>query len=131
MVEAKLLRKKLKNGLIVDKWDLVTIIEKQQAEIENMQERMIVAEKELNHMRSFFGCDPAYYGMTKAHPVKEHFEDEPQAEELHEIMQSNAELTLTDEEIREVYRQTFGYTLDETKEALAFARAILRKAQEK
>ena len=34
MVEAKLLRKKLKNGLIVDKWDLVTIIEKQQAEIE-------------------------------------------------------------------------------------------------
>ena len=31
------------------------------------------------------------------HPVKEHFEDEPQAEELHKIMQSNAELT--DEEI--------------------------------
>lgn len=37
MVEAKLLRKKLKNGLIVDKWDLVTIIEKQQAEIEALQ----------------------------------------------------------------------------------------------
>lgn len=37
MVEAKLLRKKLKNGLIVDKWDLVTIIEKQQAEIERLQ----------------------------------------------------------------------------------------------
>lgn len=36
MVEAKLLRKKLKNGLIVDKWDLVTIIEKQQAEIERL-----------------------------------------------------------------------------------------------
>ena len=36
MVEAKLLRKKLKNGLIVDKWDLVTIIEKQQAEIEEL-----------------------------------------------------------------------------------------------
>ena len=34
MVEAKLLRKKLKNGLIVDKWDLVTIIEKQQAEMD-------------------------------------------------------------------------------------------------
>ena len=33
------------------------------------------------------------------HPVKEHFEDEPQAEELHEIMQSNVELT--DEEIIE------------------------------
>lgn len=37
MVEAKLLRKKLKNGLIVDKWDLVTIIEKQQAEIANLK----------------------------------------------------------------------------------------------
>lgn len=36
MVEAKLLRKKLKNGLIVDKWDLVNIIEKQQAEIERL-----------------------------------------------------------------------------------------------
>ena len=35
--EAKLLRKKLKNGLIVDKWDLVTIIEKQQAEIEALK----------------------------------------------------------------------------------------------
>ena len=38
MVEAKLLRKKLKNGLIVDKWDLVTIIEKQQAEISQQNE---------------------------------------------------------------------------------------------
>ena len=37
MVEAKLLRKKLKNGLIVDKWDLVTIIEKQQTEIETLK----------------------------------------------------------------------------------------------
>jgi len=37
MVEAKLLRKKLKNGLIVDKWDLVTVIEKQQAEIEALK----------------------------------------------------------------------------------------------
>ena len=37
MVEAKLLRKKLKNGLIVDKWDLVTIIEKQQAEIDDLK----------------------------------------------------------------------------------------------
>ena len=40
MVEAKLLRKKLKNGLIVDKWDLVTIIEKQQAEIEALKVRL-------------------------------------------------------------------------------------------
>jgi asparagine synthetase A len=36
MVEAKLLRKKLKEGL-VDKWDLVTIIEKQEAEIAELE----------------------------------------------------------------------------------------------
>ena len=41
MIEAKLLRKKLKNGLIVDKWDLVTIIEKQQAEIEVLKSENI------------------------------------------------------------------------------------------
>lgn len=44
MVEAKLLRKKLKNGLIVDKWDLVTIIEKQQAEIEALKKKIISLE---------------------------------------------------------------------------------------
>jgi hypothetical protein len=43
MVEAKLLRKKLKNGLIVDKWDLVTIIEKQQAEIDSLRKNLDVA----------------------------------------------------------------------------------------
>jgi len=43
MVEAKLLRKKLKNGLIVDKWDLVTIIEKQQAEIEELKAKWLDA----------------------------------------------------------------------------------------
>jgi len=43
MVEAKLLRKKLKNGLVVDKWDLVTIIEKQQAEIDSLQKNLDVA----------------------------------------------------------------------------------------
>lgn len=43
MIEAKLLRKKLKNGLIVDKWDLVTIIEKQQAEIDSLQKNLDVA----------------------------------------------------------------------------------------
>jgi hypothetical protein len=43
MVEAKLLRKKLKNGLIVDKWDLVTIIEKQEAEIDSLRKNLDVA----------------------------------------------------------------------------------------
>ena len=62
-------------------------------------------------------------------PAKEHFEDEPQAEELHEIMQSNAELT--DEEIHQAIRRGFardGFLSDgiflEIKE-------LLRKAQEK
>jgi hypothetical protein len=44
MVEAKLLRKKLKNGLIVDKWDLVTIIEKQQTEIEDLKAKLQLHE---------------------------------------------------------------------------------------
>ena len=43
MVEAKLLRKKLKNGLIVDKWDLVTIIEKQEAEIDKVNAEWVQA----------------------------------------------------------------------------------------
>lgn len=43
MVEAKLLRKKLKNGLILDKWDLVTIIEKQQAEIDKVNAEWVQA----------------------------------------------------------------------------------------
>jgi molybdopterin-guanine dinucleotide biosynthesis protein A len=43
MVEAKLLRKKLKDGLIVDKWDLVTIIEKQEAEIDSLRKNLDVA----------------------------------------------------------------------------------------
>ena len=33
--------------------------------------------------------EPNQRGSIYTHPVKEHFEDEPQAEELHEIMQSN------------------------------------------
>ena len=67
------------------------------------------------------------------HPVKEHFEDEPQAEELHEIMQSNAELT--DEEIIKVYQSLWKFLPAEeprlAKDIKEFARAILRKASEK
>ena len=47
MVEAKLLRKKLKNGLIFDKWDLVTIIEKQQAEIASLNAEARAKEQAL------------------------------------------------------------------------------------
>ena len=66
------------------------------------------------------------------HPVKEHFEDEPQAEELHEIMQSNTHpAELTDEEIIEIGLLTTDprFSHIESPLLLEFARAILRKAQ--
>ena len=134
------------------------------------------------------------------HPVKEHFEDEPQAEELHEIMQSNshpvkeqdesfdrtashmageyvswtscgacgqrvtgdsihtcspqlkeqdtdcqyckqgcircdARKQLTDEEIKQTFQEQTGFYFDDNPAddlaLMDFARAILRKAQEK
>lgn len=43
--DAKLLRKKLKNGLIVDKWDLVTIIEKQEAMLRQQQAQIEALKK--------------------------------------------------------------------------------------
>ena len=46
--------------------DRIAELEKQS---KDMQERMIISEEELNHMRSFFGCDPAYYGMKQSEPV--------------------------------------------------------------
>ena len=60
------------------------------------------------------------------HPVKEHFEDEPQAEELHEILQSNAELT--DEKIYEIWFR-FGCGMPWTANTKTFARALIREAQ--
>ena len=70
-------------------------------------------------------CIPLY-----THPVTEHFEDEPQAEELHEIMQSNAELT--DEEIAVIGDKCFGTMSYELwLQTNEFARAILRKAQDR
>jgi hypothetical protein len=65
-------------------------------------------------------------------PVKEYFEDEPQAEELHEILQSNAspakELTLTEDEIDDVWAACSTGESD-TIDMHLFAEAILRKAQ--
>ena len=73
--------------------------------------------------------EPNQRGSIYNHPVKEFFEDEPQAEELHEIMQSNAELT--DEEINIVGIKVLGSIWNCYDEELVdFARAILRKAQE-
>ena len=111
------------------------------------------------------------------HPVKEeHFEDEPQAEELHEIMQSNthpveeqdesfdrtashmageyvshsvkeqdtdcqyckqgcircdARKQLTDEEIMQIVEESYMPQGMDKSRYTGFARAILRKAQEK
>ena len=65
----------------------------------------MLADKEAEHIRSIMAVQHDFVpeGCVEiplyTHPVKEHFEDEPQAEELHEIMQSNVELT--DEEIIE------------------------------
>ena len=61
------------------------------------------------------------------HPVKEHFEDEPQAEELHEIMQSNAELT--DEEIGEMMGLDLAMQSSAYMNIVNKVKAILRKAQ--
>ena len=63
MVEAKLLRKKLKNGLIVDKWDLVTIIEKQQAEIEALNELNTMLKDAIEKR---IGLDAERYKWLKA-----------------------------------------------------------------
>ena len=39
-MNAKGLRKKLKNGLVVDKWDLVSIIEQQEKTIKELKEKV-------------------------------------------------------------------------------------------
>jgi hypothetical protein len=122
MVEAKLLRKKLKNGLIVDKWDLVTIIEKQQAEIEALKK-----EAALQRL-SDFTQEAESFDRTASHMAGEYVSYKPE---------------LTDEEIIEIcieggmydcindpyFKPNGNYSLD--LDLIRFARAILRKAQEK
>ena len=72
--------------------------------------------------------------LLYTHPVKEFFEDEPQAEELHEILQSNTELTdeEIDKEIEYATMQGYGSSyLEGLSDGFERARAMLRKAQEK
>ena len=116
MVKAKLLRKKLKNGLIVDKWDLVTIIEKQQAEIEALkyEKSSGVYDAEpvawMNKLgRLEYEQGNGFEIPLYTHPIKE----------------------LTNEEIIEVWDKMCSIVLDNDKNITEFARAILRKAQEK
>jgi hypothetical protein len=158
-----------------------SIIKQQQIEITNMQERMIMSEQELNHMRSFFGCDPAYYGMTPAEPVawmQIHYKDgrptkfskvqtweddiplythpaktqEPDCygdgnvyrgvrskdSEIQTIHIDSTAKTLTAQEIRQTAVECGAYINEDTGSLYpddmcvgSFARAILRKAQEK
>lgn len=124
-----------------------SIVKQQQVDIKNMQERMIVAEQELNHMRSFFGCDPAYYGLTPAEPVawmassgwaaQEITYFEKDREKLPYLLYEDAvplyihpTKTITDEAIITVADPLNLWDVPKDK-LLDFARAILRKTQEK
>ena len=77
MVEAKLLRKKLKNGLIVDKWDLVTIIEKQEALISQRQDEIkafynLVTEQDKKIIELAFKLAYAERSVEIAYNPKKH-----------------------------------------------------------
>ena len=103
--------------------DCATMLRQQQAEIEALKVR-------LNPYQSITDTKIEPTVVSYTHPAKEHFEDEPQAEELHEIMQSNAELT--DEEIAVIGDKCFGTMSYELwLQTNEFARAILRKAQDR
>ena len=54
--------------------------------------------------RALWNLSASTQEIMDTHPAKEHFEDEPQAEELHEILQSNIELT--DEEINKLWAES-------------------------
>ena len=100
------------------------MLRQQQAEIEALKAHPVNPYQSITDTK----IEPTVVSYT--HPAKEHFEDEPQAEELHEIMQSNAELT--DEEIL-ILAQYNGIRASEILDeyVIDFARTILRKAQEK
>ena len=129
-----------------------TMLRQQQAEIEALkadnkkayafytQDQLEKARKlGMQQERAMWNLAESSQQIMDTHPVKEHFEDEPQAEELHEILQSNIELT--DEKIWEVIDNYFGVhafnldyqiSLDEAREdAFELVKAVLRKAQEK
>ena len=76
---------------------------------------------------------PTTITNSNSYHRKEHFEDEPQAEELHEILQSNTHPVkeLTDEEIEQVMVDSGYGEVHKFVNPFDFARAILRKAQEK
>jgi hypothetical protein len=126
----------------------IEFIDEQQAEIEALKQQLVTtsSEAKLNYSkghedgrqlgmkqeRALWELAASTQEIMDTHPVKEHFEDEPQAEELHEILQSNNHpAELTDEEIIKV-NEDIGTCWDVPHRfAIQIARAILRKAQEK
>ena len=93
-----------------------------------------IYEAEIEVLKTLLKDESESFDRTASHTAGEYvaYEDEPQAEELHEILQSNAELT--DEEIADFL---YAYCLDmgdvyEASEAklIECVRAILRKASE-
>jgi hypothetical protein len=80
---------------------------------------------------AFFAVGQPFY----THPAKEYFEGEPQAEELHEILQSNSHSakTLSKDELGIMWEAAMSRAYKE-KDGEAyefFANAILKKASEK
>ena len=165
MVEAKLLRKKLKNGLIVDKWDLVTIIEKQQNEIEDLinahrfvqnfaeeqHQRAVALESELDRAVELY-TDKAIENEALEQQLKKEIQARADAlddlnNRMMKFMKSYNEMAwkleevggaythpvkeLTDEEIRHIQAQCHLKNVGYDNFIMRFARAILRKAQEK
>ena len=80
-------------------YNLAMQVQNQKFEIEALKAHPVNPYKAITDTK----IEPTVVSYT--HPVTEHFEDEPQAEELHEIMQSNLELT--DEEIHQAIRRGF------------------------
>jgi hypothetical protein len=107
-------------------------------------ERIIQEQKaELNHMRSFFGCDPAYYGMKSAEPVAWMRPDTLECGYGGNVDWEDTGCiplyhypanTPTDEEMKNIAIKHQGIWDEDTflcVDYRSFARAILRKAQEK
>ena len=124
MVEAKLLRKKLKNGLIVDKWDLVTIIEKQQAEIEALKKE--AALQRLSDFTQEADNEPvAWMSNGKEFYVQKNYCPDFIPLYTHPVKE------LTDEEIIQINKDEGTCWDVPDRFAIQIAKAILRKAQEK
>jgi hypothetical protein len=128
MVEAKLLRKKLKNGLIVDKWDLVTIIEKQQTEIDRLN-------YDLDGFKQNFFVSGFHLQIKMANEqlVKQQEQIDALKSELDRAVELYTDKAIKVEQLEKELTEAGGMigVLREQLQEEIRARAILRKAQEK